>query len=290
MSESEKEHGAGKAVDKRTVKAYEDIDFLRSDACRAVRLELEYLKPEEVYSSYGIESTFVIFGSARIRAPEEAEGALEAARQALAAAPGDPARAAAVARCESQLRQSRYYQVARDFGALLTRECQRRGLEMVVLTGGGGGIMEAGNRGASDMGGLSSSLNIQLPFEQHPNPYITPGLCFTLHYFSIRKMHFLKRAKGLACFPGGFGTMDELFEALTLIQTRKIPRIPVMLFGREFWESLIHWDEFVERGLISPEDLELFQYCETPQDGWRVLCDFYGDPTRQQKGAPGGDV
>ena len=129
------------------------------------------------------------------------------------------------------------------------------------------------------MGGANAALNITLPHEQHPNEYITPELNFLLHYFCIRKMHFLKRAKGLACFPGGFGTMDELFEALTLIQTHKIPRIPVMLYGREFWESLIKWDEFVKRGLISPDDLNLFTYCETAEDGWKAICDFYSKKT-----------
>lgn len=283
MNENLKQH---EEVDPRVVKAYEDVEFLRSDACRGVRLELEFLKPETVYSAYGIESTLVIFGSARTRSPEVAQAELAAAEAALAANPGDTALQANVALCQRHVKESHYYQVARDFGALVTRECQKRGRdprrELVVLTGGGGGIMEAGNRGAADMGGISSSLNIQLPFEQHPNDYITPELCFTLHYFSIRKMHFLKRARGLACFPGGFGTMDELFEALTLIQTHKIPRIPVMLFGREFWESLINWDEFVRRGLISPGDLELFKYCETAQDGWNVLRDFYHNLEKTQ--------
>lgn len=259
--------------------AYEDLEFLRSDACRTVRLELEFLKPEEVYSSFGIESTIVIFGSARTPAPEDAKADLAKAEAALAASPEDLSLQGEVMRCRKRVEDSHYYQVARDFGALVTRECQSRDLDtkrqFVVLTGGGGGIMEAGNRGAADMGGMSSSLNITLPFEQHPNAYITPELSFTLHYFSIRKMHFLKRARALACFPGGFGTMDELFEALTLIQTKKIDRIPVMLFGREFWESLINWDEFVKRGLISPEDLSLFTYCETAEDGWRALCSFY---------------
>ena len=261
------------------IKAYDDGEFLRRDECRAVRLELEYLKPESIFKERKVESTIVIFGSARTPSPEKAQAALADAKSALAANPDDEAAKQAVARAEAMVRDSHYYQVARDFGALLTRECQSRSLDaskqFVVLTGGGPGIMEAGNRGASDMGGVSAALNITLPHEQHPNEYITPELNFNLHYFCIRKMHFLMRARGLACFPGGFGTMDELFEALTLIQTRKIPRIPVMLYGKEFWESLINWHEFVKRGLISPEDLDLFAYCETAEDGWKVLSDFY---------------
>ena len=261
------------------IKAYDDSDFLRTDECRAVRLQLEYLKPEMVFTERKVESTIVIFGSARTPSPEKANAALAEAKAALAANPDDSAAKLALAKAEEMVRDSHYYQVARDFGALLTRECQSRSLDaskqFVVLTGGGPGIMEAGNRGASDMGGVSAALNITLPHEQHPNEYITPELNFLLHYFCIRKLHFLKRARGLACFPGGFGTMDELFEALTLIQTHKIPRIPVMLYGKEFWESLIKWDEFVKRGLISPEDLDLFTYCETAEDGWKVLSDFY---------------
>lgn len=260
------------------LRAYEDIEFLKNDVCRAVRLQLEFLKPDHMMDLNQVESTIVIFGSARTPAPDVAQKHLREAENALAAAPADATAQLARTRAQRQVRESHFYQVARDFAALITRECQSRECEsrkFVVITGGGGGIMEAGNRGAADMGGISAAVNITLPFEQHPNTYITPELNFLLHYFSIRKMHFLKRAKALSCFPGGFGTMDELFEALTLVQTHKIPPMPILLFGQDFWEELIHWDSFVERGLISPRDLKLFTYCETAQDGWDAIKTFY---------------
>lgn len=261
-----------------TLKAFEDVDFLKSPACRSIRLQLEFLKPDLAMDLYQIESTFVIFGSARTKDPEVARDNLQAAMKYLSEHPGSPEALAAVNRAEDDVKASHYYQVARDLAATATRESQKQdGTDktFVVITGGGGGIMEAGNRGAADAGGISAALDIVLPFEQHPNPYITPGLSFMLHYFSIRKMHFLKRAKVLACFPGGFGTMDELFEALTLIQTHKIPQIPVLLYGREFWEKLINWEFFVERGLISPGDTDIFTYCETAQEGWDAIQKFY---------------
>lgn len=261
-----------------SLKAYEDLQFLKSDHCRSIRLQLEYLKPDVIMDKYQIESTIVIFGSARTLSPEVAEQQLVDARESLAGSPSDSSLQAAVKRAEQQVYDSRYYQLAREFAALVTRECQSREggcRRYVVLTGGGGGIMEAGNRGAADMGGVSAALNITLPFEQHPNPYITPELSFMLHYFSIRKIHFLKRAKVLCCLPGGFGTMDELFEALTLIQTHKIKPMPVLLFGREFWEKLINWELFVERGLISAGDLSLFTYCDTPEQAWEEIVKYY---------------
>ncbi|NMA47405.1 MAG: LOG family protein [Lentisphaerae bacterium] len=259
------------------LKAYEDLDFLKKDICRGLRLQLEFLKPDYMMDQLRVESTIVIFGSARTLPPDVATKRLQDAQADLARQPNDLKLQAALKRAERMLKESHFYQVARDFSALITRECQSRDLrKLVVITDGGGGIMEAGNRGAADMGGISAALNITLPFEQHPNPYITPELSFLLHYFSIRKMHFLKRAKGLCCFPGGFGTMDELFEALTLVQTHKIPPMPILLFGKEFWEELINWNTFVERGLISPEDVNLFSYCETAQDGWEALRTFHG--------------
>jgi len=261
------------------VRAYEDLDFLKSDACRSIRLQLEFLKPDLAMDLFNIESTMVIFGSARTKAPEVAREEMEKAMRKLAENPGSAEALAEVNTAEDHVKASHYYQVARDFAALVTRESQRQdGTDrtFVVITGGGGGIMEAGNRGAADAGGISAALNITLPFEQHPNEYITPELNFQLHYFCIRKMHFLKRAKGLGCFPGGFGTMDELFEALTLIQTHKIPKMPVLLFGREFWERLVNWDLFIERGLISKDDPNLFSYCETAEDGWNAIRKFYG--------------
>ena len=261
------------------LRASEDNEFLLSGVCRGIRLELEYLKTELAFDSMEVQSTFVLFGSARTLPPDVAKKRLDEAEAALKANPDDASLKMAVRKAESLVYQSKYYQAARDFAALVTRECQSRDLDpinrFVVVTGGGGGIMEAGNRGASDAGGVSGGLNITLPFEQHPNEYITPELSFLFHYFCIRKMHFLKRAKALAAFPGGFGTMDELFEALTLIQTKKMARIPVLLYGREFWDKLINWEVFIENGMISPEDLNLFTYCETAQDGWQAIKDFY---------------
>ncbi|MBQ6470623.1 MAG: LOG family protein, partial [Victivallales bacterium] len=261
-----------------SVRPSEDLDFIKTEPCRAVRLQLEYLKPDIAMDLFRIQSTFVIFGSARTLDPSIAKQKLDEAIANLAKTPGSAEALAGVRKAEDQLKASHYYQVARDLGALVTRESREMdgtNKTFVVLTGGGGGIMEAGNRGAQDEHGITAALNITLPFEQHPNPYITPELSFLLHYFSIRKMHFLKRAKGLACFPGGFGTMDELFEALTLIQTHKIAPMPVLLYGREFWEKLINWEFFKERGLISPGDTDLFTYCETAEEGWEVMRRFY---------------
>lgn len=257
--------------------AYEDTDFLHSDACRSLRLQAEFLKPDIIMKEKRVESTIVVFGSARTPSPEIARADLDQARQKATAKPDDPECQRQLKRAETLLEQSQYYQMARDFAGIVTTYDQNStdGFQFVIITGGGGGIMEAGNRGSDDMGGISVGLNISLPFEQQPNPYITPGLNFQLHYFSIRKMHFIKRAKALGCFPGGFGTMDELFEALTLVQTKIIDPIPILLFGREFWEKLINWDLFVERGLICPDDLKLIHYCDSAWEGWNAIKQFY---------------
>ncbi len=260
----------------RQIKAYEDIDFLKSDVCRPVRLQLELLKPDVVMSEHNIRSTIVLFGSARTRAPEAAAARLTDAEAALELEPDSAQRQQDVRIAKRMVADSRYYEVARNFAKLVSSRCQiQERCEYVVVTGGGGGIMEAGNRGASDVGAKSIGLNISLPFEQKANPYIPSELCFNFHYFSIRKMHFLLRAKAMCAFPGGFGTMDELFETLTLIQTGKIRRIPVILFGREFWEGLVNWDALVERGLVSPEDLDIFTYCETAEQAWDVIEQFW---------------
>lgn len=262
------------------LKAYEDIAFLKSDVCRAVRLQLEFLKPDSVMDRLGVRSTIVVFGSARIPCPAEGARRVAEAERALRADPADPARVEALRVAKALHEQSHYYDLAREFTALASQQCQRSGCrEFVVITGGGGGIMEAGNRGAHDVGAVSIGLNISLPFEQIPNPYITPELSFQLHYFSIRKMHFLKRARALCAFPGGFGTMDELFETLTLIQTRKIGRIPVVLFGTEFWKDIVQWPAFVRRGLISESDLGLLHLSDNAVEGWNYIRQFYGDPT-----------
>jgi len=256
--------------------AFTDADFLLRDELRPIRLQLELLKPELVQQAQGIEHTIVMFGSARIPAPEQAAQALAQAQEQ-----GD---AVAIARAQTQLNMSRYYEEARRFAQLLTQRSQRLSTPIVVCTGGGPGIMEAGNRGAFEAGGKSVGLNIVLPHEQEPNPYITPELCFQFHYFALRKMHFLMRSVALVCFPGGFGTLDELFEALTLMQTGKCRRRPVLLFGREFWARLIDFDWLVETGMISPGDLNLFRFVESAEEAWRVLATDYGLELEHQPG------
>ena len=248
--------------------AFTDTDFLLREELRPVRLQLELLKPEMVQQELGIESTIVIFGSARIPAPEQARAALQQAR-----AGGD---AAAVGRAETALAMSHYYEEARRFAAMVTTRSRAHDTPIYVVTGGGPGIMEAGNRGAHEVGGKSIGLNIVLPHEQAPNDYITPELCFQFHYFAMRKMHFLMRSIALVCFPGGFGTLDELFETMTLVQNGKSRRRPILLFGRAFWQRLIDFDFLVETGMIGAKDLGLFRYVETAEEAWDVLATHYG--------------
>ncbi len=262
---------------KSPLKAFEDLEFLNSDVCRALRLEAEYLKPEACMQNFRVESTVVVFGSARTLSPEMAKKKLAEIEDKLKENPNDDELQRQLRFATTQLEESKYYQMAREFSGIVTTYDQDTtdGFQFVITTGGGGGIMEAGNRGAADMGGISVGLNICLPFEQHSNPYITEGLNFNLHYFSIRKMHFMKRAKALACFPGGFGTMDELFEALTLVQTDIIKPIPILLFGKEYWEKIINWNVFVKLGYICEKDIELFKYCDSAWEGWNQIKLFY---------------
>ncbi len=262
---------------KSTLKAFEDLDFLHSDSCRALRLQAEYLKPEVTMQDFRVESTIVVFGSARTLPPEIAKKNLAEAMDQLDKNPSDAELQRQVRLAETKLAESKYYQMAREFAGIVTTYDQNTtdGFQFVIITGGGGGIMEAGNRGAAEMGGISVGLNISLPFEQNANPYITEGLNFNLHYFSIRKMHFMKRAKALGCFPGGFGTMDELFEALTLVQTGIIEPIPILLFGKEYWQKIINWDIFIQRGYICEKDIELFKYCDSAWEGWNQIKQFY---------------
>ncbi len=230
--------------------AFADDDFLCQEALRPVRLQLELLKPEMSLNEEGINSTIVLFGGARI--PE--------------AAKKDTARTKTLAEL------SAFYEEARKFAHLMTeRSMQSNGKEDVIVTGGGPGVMEAGNRGAVEAGGRSIGLNIVLPHEQAPNEYVTPELCFNFHYFAIRKMHFLMRAKAICVFPGGFGTLDETFEALTLIQTGRMEEVPFLLFGRKFWESIINWDALSEAGTISADDLKLFRFVETAEEAMEAI-------------------
>jgi len=263
----------------RPLKAYEDIEFLKSDACRTARLQLEFLKPEVAMQEQGIESTIVLFGSARMLSPEQAVEELARAESSLRAEPGSGTARRQVQVAKTMVEQSRYYTVARELARMASEYGQGHGTrdrrEWVVTTGGGGGIMEAGNRGAHDAGAKSIALNITLPREQHANPYCCEELSFQFHYFSIRKMHFLMRAKALCAFPGGFGTLDELFETLTLIQTGKIEPMPVVLFGESYWKRVVNWQELADRGMIGLEDLSLFSICETAADGWQRICQFY---------------
>jgi uncharacterized protein (TIGR00730 family) len=252
--------------------AFTDTDFLLHPDLRPVRMQLELLKPEMVQREEGIESTIVVFGSARILPADDSRERLAQA-QAL---PAGPERDLAVRRAEKQVEMSRFYEEARAFAGLVTEHSAKLDNPIYVVTGGGPGVMEAGNRGAHEVGGKSIGLNIVLPHEQEPNPYITPRLCFQFHYFALRKMHFLMRSVALVCFPGGFGTLDELFETLTLIQTGKCRKRPVLLFGREFWSKLVNFDHLVDTGMISPEDVNLFHYVETADEAWSVLQRVYG--------------
>ncbi len=257
--------------------AFADPDFLLRDDLRAVRLQLELLKPELLLQEQGVRSTIAIFGSARIPDPDAAQRALDEAEAAARRHPGSETEARRVARARRTLANSRYYAEARKLAAIVSAACAAPDqCDFVVLTGGGPGIMEAANRGATDMHAKSIGLNIVLPHEQAPNRYITPELCFRFHYFAIRKMHFLQRAKALVFFPGGFGTMDEMFEAATLMQTGKIERLPFLLFGREFWERAIDLPMLVEEGLIAETDPGLFHYVETAEEAWRAIATFWG--------------
>ena len=260
--------------------AFTDPAFLLREEMRPVRMQLELLKPELIQNEQGIQSTVVIFGSARIVPPDVAQRMLDEATDTDAKAVA-----------ERSITMSRYYEEARRFAKLVTDNSAHLETPLFIVTGGGPGIMEAGNRGAYDASGKSIGLNIVLQHEQAPNPYVTPELCFQFHYFGLRKMHFLMRSVALVCFPGGFGTLDELFEALTLIQTGKSRRRPVFLFGRDFWSRLINFEQLVETGMISPGDLRLFRYVETAQECWDLLAAEYGFELRDNdKSAPPVDL
>jgi hypothetical protein len=257
--------------------AFADTEFLLRDELRPVRLQLELLKPELELIARRIESTIVVFGSARVLDPERVAHDLEAAELASAAHPEDAQLRAELAAARRRMEQARYYEEARDFARIVTAAGQQQGTRrFVVVTGGGPGIMEAANRGAHDAGGMSIGLNIVLPHEQAPNRYITPELCFQFHYFALRKMHFLMRARALVVFPGGYGTLDELFETLCLIQTGRKRRMPVLLFHRAWWQRLIDFAMLVEEGTIDGADLDLFRYVETAGEAWQVIAEHYG--------------
>ncbi len=252
--------------------AYKDVDFLSRPEMRAARIELELLKPELCFLDNGIRSTIVVFGSTQLVEPAAARRRLEEAERDLSRAPSDPRRQRAVLRAKNLLPRSRYYDAAREFAQLVATESRTNShCEYTIVTGGGPGIMEAANRGAFDAEAQSIGLNIRLPHEQQPNPYITPGLCFQFHYFAMRKLHFLLRARALVAFPGGFGTFDELFDALTLRQTGRMQAIPIILFGREYWSRAIDFRFLADEGVIADEDLDLLDYAETAEEAWRII-------------------
>jgi uncharacterized protein (TIGR00730 family) len=258
------------------IKANEDLEFLNRDELRPVRLQLELLKPEMLLRNRRIRSTIVVFGGTRIVEPAEAQQLVVDADKAAALKPEDEDLAASAKRARRVLAKSRFYDEARAFGSMVSRANEKDDThDFVIMTGGGPGIMEAANRGAWDVGAESIGLNITLPHEQQPNVYITPELCFQFRYFAIRKMHFLMRARALVAFPGGYGTMDELFEALTLIQTQKIEPLPIVLMGREFWDGIINFQRFVDEGVIAPRDIHLFRYAETAKEAWDCIREFW---------------
>jgi uncharacterized protein (TIGR00730 family) len=254
-----------------------DFDFLKRDDIRHVRMTLELLKTETLLRDNNVKATVVVFGSARIVPRDVAEERLRVAIDAAAKHPRDSKLKRAVQRAENVLTRSRFYDEARGFGRLVSTVCQIEGRnDFVIATGGGPGIMEAANRGAFDVGAKSVGLNIDLPHEQEPNPYITPDLCFRFHYFAIRKFHFILRAKALVVFPGGFGTLDELFDTLCLRQTRRMQAIPIILYGREYWESIIDFPKMADEGVIDDDDLNLISWAETPEEAWKIIAEFHG--------------
>ena len=250
--------------------AFADPEFLLRRETRGIRFQLEMLKPDLEQAEHGIDNTIVVFGSARFVAPDVAQQLLQQAELN-----GDPE---ALALAQRQVRNANYYEQARLFARLVARHSthRRREERLFIATGGGPGIMEAANRGAHEMGVPSVGLNIALPHEQHPNPYITPNLSFKFHYFALRKMHFMMRAKALVAFPGGFGTLDELFEVITLVQTGKAKPVPIVLFGSSYWKRLFNTDVLLEEGVISPQDLALISYVDDPQVAWDRIRSFYG--------------
>jgi uncharacterized protein (TIGR00730 family) len=262
--------------------ADEDPDFLRRDDMRGVRLMLDYLKPQTLLAEQNVAHTIVVFGSTRIPEPAAARREVEVLTSALAARPNDAGLRRRLKIARRILVKSGFYEIARDFGRLVGA-CgdQAIGGRIMVMTGGGPGIMEAANRGARDAGAKSIGLNIALPHEQYPNPYVSPDLCLSFHYFAMRKLHFLMRARALVAFPGGYGTMDELFEVLTLAQTRKIAPVPVILVGEDYWRRVFDPEFLVAEGTIDPEDRELFWFAETAEDIWRDILLWYelkGEP------------
>jgi uncharacterized protein (TIGR00730 family) len=258
------------------IPAIEDLSFLQGPNARGLRLQLDYLKPQVLLKNHGIKHTIVVFGSTRIVEPKAAQNKVNALNEALDKNPNDRHLIKKLAVAKRIQVNSRYYQVAREFADKVAKSGKGpEDTQLVIMTGGGPGIMEAANRGATEAKAKTVGLNITLPKEQFPNPYVTPELCIQFHYFAIRKLHFVLKARALIAFPGGYGTLDELFETLTLIQTRKISPIPVVLVGAEFWKKAIDINFLIDEGVIDSEDKELFWYAETADDIWQSINDWY---------------
>jgi uncharacterized protein (TIGR00730 family) len=265
--------------------AEQDPDFIASEPARGMRLHIEYLKAELHFEEHGVRETIVVFGSTRIPEPAAARNNVAALRAALADDPADGNAARSLEIAKRILAKSRYYDVARAFGRLIGENgrLEEERTKLVIMTGGGPGIMEAANRGAFDADAKSIGLNIELPHEQYPNPYISPELCLKFRYFALRKLHFLMRAKALVAFPGGYGTFDELFEVLTLVQTRKIDPLPIVLVGEDYWRRAFDVAFLVDEGVIDPEDRDLFWFAETAEEIWdgiRYWHHVYGTQSR----------
>lgn len=257
--------------------AYMDNDYMQREDLRPLRLELELLKPEMLLEERGIKSTTVVFGGTQVISREQAEKTMAVAKAAMEKDPEANESKRLMIRAERVMAKSRFYEECREFSRIVTEHAKKADDgEFIIKTGGGPGIMEAGNRGAFEAGGESIGLNIELPFEQEPNSYITPGLCFQFNYFAVRKMHFLLRAKALVCFPGGFGTLDELFTALTLRQTGRMQDVPIILYSKEYWNGILNLQFLADEGVIQDRHLELFQFCESPEETWKVITDFHG--------------
>lgn len=262
---------------KAYIKAYEDIEFLKEDEQRPIRLQLELLKPEQILHQHGIKHTVVCFGSARTFEKKEALTRISEIEKLIKNKPKDKSLKAKLKTAKILLKSAKYYEEARRFAYLASKNYVSGTQKLTVVTGGGPGIMEAANRGAYEAGEKNIGLNITLPMEQGANPYISEEFCFRFHYFAIRKMHFVMRARALVVFPGGFGTMDELFEVLTLIQTGKKRKLPVILFGPEYWEKTINFKNMADWGYIAYEDTGIFNYAETAEEAWKIIENFYKD-------------
>ena len=269
------------------VEADKDVAFLQRDETRGVRLQLDYEKSERLLDESGIRHSIVVFGSTRISEPKAAQNKVSELEKVLERNPNDPDATKHLAIAKRIRDKSRFYDIAREFGQIVGRAEGTTGNRIAIVTGGGPGLMEAANRGAYDVGARTVGLNITLPHEQYPNPYLTPGLCFRFHYFAVRKLHFLLRARALVVFPGGFGTLDELFETLTLIQTRKIKPVPVILVGRDYWQRAFNPEFLVDEGVIDPEDKELFWCAETAQEIWDDIHRWYEKAGKSLTGEEG---